>query len=56
MSSLVRRLRLALSLAALAVLLAGCHRRTPRPADAAAGDYLFCFWNVENFFDDKVDG
>src|SRR5262249_10335346 len=23
---------------------------------AAPGEYLFCFWNVENFFDDKLDG
>src|SRR5438477_2742869 len=22
---------------------------------AAAGEYLFCFWNVENLFDDKGD-
>ncbi|HJT79375.1 MAG TPA: endonuclease/exonuclease/phosphatase family protein [Gemmataceae bacterium] len=26
----------------------------PRPA-APQGDYLFCFWNLENFFDDQVD-
>ena len=25
-----------------------------RPAEA--GDYLFCFWNVENYFDDVDDG
>jgi endonuclease/exonuclease/phosphatase family metal-dependent hydrolase len=23
--------------------------------DAASGEYLFCFWNVENLFDDKLD-
>jgi endonuclease/exonuclease/phosphatase family metal-dependent hydrolase len=27
------------------------------PSEAAPGrNYLFCFWNVENFFDDRVDG
>jgi hypothetical protein len=27
----------------------------PDAEPAAAGEYLFCFWNVENFFDDMVD-
>jgi endonuclease/exonuclease/phosphatase family metal-dependent hydrolase len=57
MSSLIRKLPLALPLAALACALGGCFR--PEPTDAATaapGDYLFCFWNTENFFDDKVDG
>ena len=26
------------------------------PAMVGDGDYLFCFWNTENFFDDKVNG
>jgi endonuclease/exonuclease/phosphatase family metal-dependent hydrolase len=26
------------------------------PAPAEAGDYLLCFWNVENLFDDRDDG
>jgi endonuclease/exonuclease/phosphatase family metal-dependent hydrolase len=40
----------------LAMLLAvavGCHARAPQPA---SGDYLFCFWNAENFFDNKLNG
>ena len=39
------------------LLLPGCLR--PRDAGTqatAAGEYLLCFWNVENFFDDKLDG
>jgi endonuclease/exonuclease/phosphatase family metal-dependent hydrolase len=28
----------------------------PLAADGAPGDYLFCFWNAENFFDDQVNG
>lgn len=41
---------------------AGCLRPSIPPqepaedAEAAPSDYLFCFWNVENFFDDKRDG
>jgi endonuclease/exonuclease/phosphatase family metal-dependent hydrolase len=35
-------------------LFAGCGPKAP-PADSGHG-YLFCFWNVENFFDDRVDG
>src|SRR5262249_6358869 len=33
-------------------------RFKPRPSPsttAGPGDYLFCFWNVENFFDDNED-
>jgi endonuclease/exonuclease/phosphatase family metal-dependent hydrolase len=55
MSILQRRLRLALPLAVLAAL-AGCHRPVPRATEGVAGGYLFCFWNTENFFDDKIDG
>jgi endonuclease/exonuclease/phosphatase family metal-dependent hydrolase len=36
---------------ALVVLLGA-----PVPSAPPAGDYLFCFWNVENLFDDKDDG
>src|SRR4051812_12023136 len=25
------------------------------PANGEPGDYLFCFWNVENLFDDRED-
>jgi endonuclease/exonuclease/phosphatase family metal-dependent hydrolase len=46
---------LLLPLAALLAALVGCLGKPP--ANAAAGrDYLFCFWNTENFFDDKLDG
>jgi len=40
-------------LAMLLVVAAGCN---PRPPASATGDYLFCFWNTENFFDNKVNG
>jgi endonuclease/exonuclease/phosphatase family metal-dependent hydrolase len=53
MSALLRSLRLVLPLAALACPLAGCQPAAPPPA---ARDYLFCFWNAENFFDDVLDG
>jgi endonuclease/exonuclease/phosphatase family metal-dependent hydrolase len=47
---------LVLPLAALAAL-AGCY---PPPGGrvrgGTPGDYLFCFWNTENFFDDRRDG
>jgi endonuclease/exonuclease/phosphatase family metal-dependent hydrolase len=36
---------------------AGCAvSRDAKPAPRGPGDYQFCFWNVENLFDDKVDG
>jgi endonuclease/exonuclease/phosphatase family metal-dependent hydrolase len=56
MSSLLRKARLALPVAALAIALAGCV--PPGRNNAAPGDYdfLFCFWNTENFFDDRLDG
>jgi endonuclease/exonuclease/phosphatase family metal-dependent hydrolase len=52
----------ALLLGALAAL--GCYQPAAptngapeaAAADGSPGDYLFCFWNTENFFDDKVDG
>jgi endonuclease/exonuclease/phosphatase family metal-dependent hydrolase len=42
-----------IGLAMLLVAAAGCVVPTPPPT---SGDYLFCFWNAENFFDDKVNG
>src|SRR6516164_1123328 len=56
MSSLLRKARLALPVAALAIALAGCV--PPGRNNAAPGDhdFLFCFWNTENFFDDRLDG
>ncbi len=40
-------------LAMVLLIAAGCQARTP---ESASGDYLFCFWNTENFFDNKVNG
>ncbi len=45
---------LALPLCGLAFLLASCNTNTTTTAPPADG-YLFCFWNAENFFDDKLD-
>ncbi len=40
----------------LAALHLGC-TQAPQTDTGAAGDgYLFCFWNVENLFDDRNDG
>src|SRR3954468_18349381 len=42
----------------LTLALAGCRNGGQDSAPAGAGgarSYLFCFWNVENFFDDKLD-
>ncbi len=41
-------------------LVSGCDATAPPvqslpPADYHSGEYLFCFWNVENFFDDRHD-
>lgn len=43
---------LVLALALLPIALTGCASAPP----AEAGEYLFCFWNTENFFDDHVNG
>jgi endonuclease/exonuclease/phosphatase family metal-dependent hydrolase len=46
---------------ATAWMLAGCTISVDKPADPGAeetartAEYLFCHWNVENFFDDKLD-
>jgi endonuclease/exonuclease/phosphatase family metal-dependent hydrolase len=56
MPSLLRWIRLGVPLAALACVLAGCFRPETTDAAAAPRDYLFCFWNTENFFDDHLDG
>ncbi len=53
-----RLLVLFAALLASALGLTGCKDAAPEPGPAnqdAAGKYLFCFWNVENFFDDKLD-
>lgn len=47
------------SLAVAVVLLLwgpGCTSPSVPTNPAPAGDYLFCFWNVENLFDDRLDG
>ena len=51
--SCLRCLFLPLSL--LLVALTGCIPASKAPENAS-GDYLFCFWNTENFFDNKVNG
>ena len=35
--------------------LSACSSETPTETATAANDYLFCFWNLENFFDDHDD-
>lgn len=55
------RLSFRLRLAVLVVFVIGLviyfavKARPPQPAPAAPGEYLFCFWNVENLFDDRDD-
>lgn len=58
MLSLPRRIALpAAILMGLALALAGClPPRSGGPAAGSGNTYLFCFWNAENFFDDKADG
>jgi endonuclease/exonuclease/phosphatase family metal-dependent hydrolase len=59
MSHQLSRTRLFLLLTPLLALLAclpGCLGvHNPATEAAAPGEYLFCFWNTENFFDDKLD-
>ena len=51
------RFRPVFSILIVAVLLTGCQAsRDPATEATASGEYLFCFWNLENFFDDKLDG
>jgi len=47
------RLCLRFGLIMLLVVAVGCNKPTTPPI---SGDYLFCFWNVENFFDNKING
>src|SRR5438105_13461810 len=35
--------------------LSACRSETPTETATAANDYLFCCWNLENFFDDHDD-
>jgi endonuclease/exonuclease/phosphatase family metal-dependent hydrolase len=42
--------------AVAAAVLVGCFSPTAFESSSNKGDgYLFCFWNLENFFDDKAD-
>jgi endonuclease/exonuclease/phosphatase family metal-dependent hydrolase len=36
-------------------LLSGCLQQVPVIPPSDTGEYLFCFWNVENLFDDQLD-
>jgi endonuclease/exonuclease/phosphatase family metal-dependent hydrolase len=47
---------LVLTVSLSAAVLALVARLPSGTAAPPAKDYLFCFWNVENLFDDKVDG
>ncbi len=51
-----RRLRWLLLLVLLALFTAGCYLREPAVPPGPPGEFLFCFWNVENLFDDHDDG
>jgi endonuclease/exonuclease/phosphatase family metal-dependent hydrolase len=61
-SRVVRAAALLLPFALFAALTAACVAPvSPGPEGEPSvrrddGDYLFCFWNLENFFDDKDDG
>ena len=51
-----RTLLVVLVAAVTALLPAGCGSRPETAVGTASHDYLFCFWNVENLFDDLLDG
>jgi endonuclease/exonuclease/phosphatase family metal-dependent hydrolase len=44
-----------LVLLGVVLALPGCSMPPAPPAGGGSADYLFCFWNVENLFDDKLD-
>jgi len=46
---------LAVWVAGVGVVVAGCLQPQPVVPPTDSGDYLFCFWNVENLFDDQLD-
>jgi endonuclease/exonuclease/phosphatase family metal-dependent hydrolase len=53
------RVALIVGIAAVVLIVANClksHQVATTSNTAAPGEYLFCFWNLENFFDDKADG
>jgi endonuclease/exonuclease/phosphatase family metal-dependent hydrolase len=55
MRSHLQRMLVVAGLVVFAGLLAGCFG-PGIPPDAAPDGYQFCFWNVENLFDDRDDG
>jgi endonuclease/exonuclease/phosphatase family metal-dependent hydrolase len=50
----IRLFILSASILCLALALFGCVTPSNTATETAPGEYLFCFWNVENFFDDEV--
>lgn len=47
---------LAFAIAGLPFLVTSCSSPKTPVVTAEPGEYLFCFWNVENLFDDQLDG
>lgn len=58
LTHLKRAALLALTAPVVGMLLAvaGCQSASTSSGAPAADSYLFCFWNVENLFDDRNDG
>jgi endonuclease/exonuclease/phosphatase family metal-dependent hydrolase len=56
MSCFPRTLAFVLVAAVIGSLPAGCRHRPQPASENTARHYLFCFWNVENLFDDRLDG
>jgi endonuclease/exonuclease/phosphatase family metal-dependent hydrolase len=57
MTPILRHRSYLLGVSLLLPLVAALGCVTPeRAPGSASGDYLFCFWNTENFFDNKVNG
>ncbi len=52
----VRLWALAMGLAVVPLTSAGCAPGTESSGSPGSRSYLFCFWNVENLFDDQDDG
>ena len=52
----ISRSRTLLAAVLLVVLASGCFQPGGFATSARPGRYLFCFWNVENLFDARIDG